>query len=445
MANNNVRFFKVEKLQTYLDLQPKDANSLYWVDETQSLYLADKLYGTGRIATDEFAGLLSAEDKAKLDALVAASGKINLTAVDGTINLVDTVDGKAIGVGLSAVEGNILSIKEDGLFASVDTKPIENRLTAVEGRLDPVEQDIKDIKESLAGGIYYRGSVPSYDDLPINAKQGDLYEVTADGSEWCFNGEKWFEYGTSHFVPVAGDGIVVDGSEIGVKIADESHGLTIVDGAMTMLLATTKQDGAMSKEDKAKLDAIQNTYIAKKYEITGAPEGTLVNYGENEIRIMCPDGAEYSLQNVGAGGDSNTYYVTFKTYAPSDDAVGYVEHLGGQSDAEILKDIKTDEYGRRYQPTWLGVAKYDESASTWAYYGKNSNDDHYIGWDYQIDWYNSDGVMIASDSLRINLSNEGCHHTIVPSYMADYAESSEIDALKATIASIEESYRWGEM
>ena len=271
MANNNVRFFKVAKLQTYLDLAVKDANGLYWVDETQSLYLADKLYGTGRIATEEFAGLLSAEDYKNLQELIIASS---------------------------------------------------------------------DVEASL----------------------GNIEKT---------------------------------------------------------------------------LDAIPNVYITKKYEITGVPVGTLVDYREKEIRIMCPNCVEYNLQNVGTGGDPNTYYVTFKTYVPSDDVVGYVEHLGGQHDAEILKDIKTDEYGRRYQPTWLGIAKYDAGSKMWSYYGEKSTSDHYIGWDYQIDWFNADNVMIASDNIRINLSNENCHNNNMPYYMNNYVTA---DAL----ADIQASFTWTE-
>ncbi len=433
--------FKIGTRAQFDAVVAKNQNTLYWLTDTQELYKGDILFGKGALASDTAAGLLSAEDYKKLQELIVSGGTVDLTPVDGSI----VIEDKKIGVSLSDVKGNILSIKSDGLFATVDTQPIDNRLTAVEGRLDPVEKDIANLKQSVVGAIRYVGSVPTYADLPTDAKQGDLYEVSSDGSEWCFNGNEWFEYGTSHFVPVAGAGIFVNGSEIGVKIAAESHGLTIVDGSMAMLLATAKQDGAMSKEDKAKLDAIPEVYVAKKFEITDAPAGTLVNYGEKEIRIMCPDGAEYNLQNVGAGGDSNTYYVTFKTYAPSDDAVGYIEHLGGQSDAEILKDIKTDAYGRRYQPTWLGVAKYDETTGTWNYYGKNSSADKFIGWDYQIDWYDANNVMIASDSIRINLSNEDCYHTIVPSYMADYVESSEIEALKATIAELEQVYSWSDM
>lgn len=164
------------------------------------------------------------------------------------------------------------------------------------------------------------------------------------------------------------------------------------------------------------MDACEKSHEKIKYEIADVPLGTLVKYLSNEIRIMCPVDAEFTKQSVGAGGDSNNYYMTFKTYAP-DNAVGYIEHLGDQVDKEILNDLKTDKYGRKYQPSWLAVAKYDEASDTWSYYGAKSTDEKYIGWNYQIDWYNADGVMIASDSIRINLSNEECHSSIEPYYI----------------------------
>ena len=49
-----------------------------------------------------------------------------------------------------------------------------------------------------------------------------------------------------------------------VKIADNSHGLVAVDGALTLTLATKDSDGAMSKEDKAFIDAIPDTYATSK-------------------------------------------------------------------------------------------------------------------------------------------------------------------------------------
>lgn len=172
-------------------------------------------------------------------------------------------------------------------------------------------------------------------------------------------------------------------------------------------------------EIETALDDVANashTHEKIKYEIEDVPVGTLIKYLSNEIRIMCPENVVWTKQSVGSNGDPNCYYATFKTYAPSDDVVGYIEHLGGQVDAEILKDLKTDKYGRKYQPTWLGIAKYDEATGEWSYYGANSSEERYIGWDYQIDWFNADDVMVASDSVRINLSNENCHNTNEPYY-----------------------------
>lgn len=175
------------------------------------------------------------------------------------------------------------------------------------------------------------------------------------------------------------------------------------------------------------VEAAMGEHLTKKYEIASVPEGTLVDYRESEIRVMVPTNSVFTKQAVGEGGDANSYYMTFKTYAYNDDAVGYIEHLNGQSDSEILTKFSIDEYGRRYQPTWLALAKYDESTDTWNYYGKNSSVNKYIGWDYQIDWYDANGVMIASDCIRINLSNENCHSSIEPYYVGTM--KNEVEAM----------------
>lgn len=244
--------FKIGTRAQFDAIVTKNQNTLYWLSDTQELYKGDVLFGKGAFATETASGLLSADDYKKLQELIVTGVTVDLVPVDGSI----VIEDKKIGVGLSAVDGNILSIKEDGLFAAVDTTPLTNRLSSVEGRLDDVELNIDNIALSLVGGIHYMGSVETYDDLPNDANQGDLYEVSSDGSEWCFNGSEWFEYGTSHFVPVAGAGISVNGSEISINISAESYGLTIIDGAIAMKLVTSEQDGAMSKEDKAKLDEI---------------------------------------------------------------------------------------------------------------------------------------------------------------------------------------------
>lgn len=201
MANNNVKFFKVALQATFDNLVLKDSNALYWIEETQRLYCGELLYGTGLTATEKAAGLLSSEDYIALKTLIAAGPASTLEPVDGSLGI---SDGK-IGVNVSKATNNLITVNSDGLFATVDLQPIEQRLTEVE--------------KQAVGGIRYKGSVPTVEDLPVDAVQGDMYEVVVDGSEWAFNGEKWFEYGTSHFVPVAGAGIDVNGSTISVKLS----------------------------------------------------------------------------------------------------------------------------------------------------------------------------------------------------------------------------------
>lgn len=247
--------FKIGTRAQFDAIVTKSETTLYWLNDTQELYKGDVLFGKGALASETAAGLLSAEDYKKLKELIATGGAVELAPVDGSI----VIEDKKIGVGLSAVEGNMLSIKDDGLFvAPVDLTGVQNRLTAVEGSIAQLQEDI-------IGGIRYKGAVATIDELPADAKQGDLYEVTDDGSEWCYNGEKWFEYGSAHFTPVAGNGIQVNGNEIAVNIAAESNGLTAVDGALTINLATADSAGAMSAADKAALDALIALKIAENY------------------------------------------------------------------------------------------------------------------------------------------------------------------------------------
>lgn len=218
------------------------------------------------------------------------------------------------------------------------------------------------------------------------------------------------------------DGIVYtfNGTEYKPQFVDNTAELETLDARVTA-----------NEEKIAKLESLSTQHARVKYEIASKPEGTLVDYFDKEIRVMCPANTEWVKQSVGAGGDANSYYMTFKTYVPNEDVVGYIEHLGDQVDSEILTDLKTDEYGRRYQPTWLALAKYDESTDTWTYHGTTSTTEKYVGWDYQIDWYNEEGVMIESDSIRINLSNEDCHSMIEPYYISKM--TSEITALKEAV------------
>lgn len=49
-----------------------------------------------------------------------------------------------------------------------------------------------------------------------------------------------------------------------LKLAEDSHGLAMVNDALTLNLATKNSDGAMSKEDKSIIDAIPDTYATSE-------------------------------------------------------------------------------------------------------------------------------------------------------------------------------------
>ena len=243
--------------------------------------------------------------------------------------------------------------------------------------------------------------------LPESGEVGKIYIFGEDGYFW--DGQKFINLCKPTDVSELDASIKALETLVEKKADSEEVNAQIAEAVSDAKAHADEEVAKLAEKSEALYDEI-------KYEVSDTPVGTLVNYFEKEIRVMCPSDAEFNKQNVGTGGDANCYYMTLKTYAPNDDVVGYIEHLGNQVDAEILTDLKTDEYGRKYQPTWLALAKYDD-ATGWNYYGKNSRKDRYIGWDYQIDWYDANNVKIASDSIRINLSNEECHSVIEPYYI----------------------------
>ena len=468
----NVKFYSVKLKSTFEALEVKDSLALYWIAETSELYKGDQLFGTGATATKEAAGLLSAEDKARLDDLVAASGTLNLTAVDGTINLFDTIGGKSIGVAISANKGNALVAVEDGLFVpvakevSIPEYEIEKQATADEGYSTSYK-----LKKTVNGESTYVGDtiniardmvlqsasmkVVEEDNIPYDgASVGDPY------IEMIFNDES----ASALYIPMkglvdvytAGTGIEIVDGRISVKIADKSNGLVAIDGALSIALATATSAGALSPVDKAFIDSIPDVYATiervkktteqVKYEISATPEGTLVNYGEKEIRVMCPANAKFVKQNVGNGGNANMYYMTFTTYAP-DGAVTFKEGDRGVIIDEVLDFENTagtgvDKYGRKYKNHWFALASYDTASDTWTYFGKNSSTKKYIGWDYVVEWYDANGVKIATDSIRINLSNENCHNNSMPYYMSNYATIAE---LENAVDEMNGNFSWGEL
>lgn len=93
-------------------------------------------------------------------------------------------------------------------------------------------------------------------DIGISAEPGNALTKKADG----------LYVGTSTSGNyAAGLGLQMVDGVFSVNLASDTHGLTAVDGALTINLATKDSDGAMSKEDKAFLDALRELNISTEY------------------------------------------------------------------------------------------------------------------------------------------------------------------------------------
>ena len=93
-------------------------------------------------------------------------------------------------------------------------------------------------------------------DIGISAEPGNALTKKADG----------LYVGTSTSGNyAAGLGLTLVDGIFSVKLASDTHGLTAVDGALTINIATANSDGAMSKEDKAFLDALKELNISTTY------------------------------------------------------------------------------------------------------------------------------------------------------------------------------------
>lgn len=464
MAGNNVRFYSVDLKSKYDALAQKDVLALYWIEETKELYKGDILYGTGSEASEKASGLLSSADYIELKKLIAAGGSVDLVPVDASIVM---SDGK-FGVQISKEANNGIELKTDGLYA-VKAEPVVVPEYTLEKQSTPTDGSAATYKLKRTVGeesSYVGDTIEINKDIAIKggtmetvveanvpyvgAAIGDPYIdlVLSDASE------------THLYIPCkelvdtvkAGQGIDVVDNTVSIKLsAVEGNALSIAsDGG----LFTPKCD--FTEVEKAILNSISDVYasigrvketaVQVEYEISSKPEGTLVNYGEKEIRVMCPANTVWKKQAVGNNGDSNKYYMGFKAYAP-ENAVSFKESERGVVSDEMFYFVDndfagTDEYGRKYSIVWLPLASYDESNDTWTYFGKNSSIEKYIGWDYVVEWYDANGICIKSDSIRINLSNEGCYHSSMPYYMSKYATEEKLNEV---ISEVQESMTWGEL
>lgn len=244
---------------TYLGLTERSSSALYFCTDTRELFKGDDLYSDGLRLVASYVALpafsvaadgilyfcedtgcgyvLNADrngwiavvhgvDNTTLE--IGDSGlmqvkSVPVSSVAGLDEYVGTIVKEAVGelnveVDFATVEkagivkpGKAFSVSEDGTL----------NLESVEiSQIAGLEERLSDLAAAQVGGVHYKGSVATVEDLPADAEQGDLYEVAEDNSEWCWNGEKWFEYGkTTNLAPIATasideDQFVIDADKI---------------------------------------------------------------------------------------------------------------------------------------------------------------------------------------------------------------------------------------
>jgi hypothetical protein len=145
-------------------------------------------------ATTEDAGLMSASDKAKLDG-IAAGAQVNVIeglTVGGTAL---TLTNKVGALGSAAAATVASSVAADA------TLPTGAAVQTYVNSLDfQTSTDVESaINAKIATAMDWKGTVA--DMAALNAisspKSGDVYHVTATGSEYAYNGSAWEELGVT--------------------------------------------------------------------------------------------------------------------------------------------------------------------------------------------------------------------------------------------------------
>lgn len=287
----NVRFLIATQAK-YDQLVKKNEYALYFCLDTQRLYKGDVLIGVGAEATTSAAGLLSAADKAKLDALVAGS-TVGLSPINPSIVITDETDGtKKIAVGISKKEGNLITVESDGLYAVAQPTPsyeIEKQEVATDGYSATYK-----LKKTVGDVASYCGTINIPKDKFLQSATINTVTETDNPYTGAVVGEKYFDFlfndaEQSHeYVPLkelvstqaytAGDGIQISDANV-----------------ISMALATETTPGAISAEDFKTLQTIPSTYIAKE-EIEAVKAEIKQDV---EATVGTPDASQFAVDENG--------------------------------------------------------------------------------------------------------------------------------------------------
>ena len=272
--------FKQGLESQFTAVEQKDVNTLYWLTDTQEVYKGDIRFASGRVATENNDGLMSAEDKAKLDDL-AAGTVAGLTPVDATIVIADGESGeKTIGVQVSAEPGNALEVKTDGLYV---------------GSTDSADYAIKKLDETAEGYAASYQLQKTVDGVP--SLVGDVINIPKD---------LVLQSGSLQVVETA------DQPYTGAQVGDPYLDLVLNDASSTHIYVPMK--GIVDTE------ALKDTYVTNG--LTSLSEGAAANnilaaIGSYDKLLAAINANKIIVDHVEYGGTDYNPKVAIYTYATS--------------------------------------------------------------------------------------------------------------------------------
>ena len=405
----NVKFFFSSTLDKYLSLAEKNPLALYFItDEVTGqnyLFKGDELIAAGHEASEQYAGLMSAADKKKLDAL-AVGGMQGLSPVDGTIVVTDVSEGiKGVSVAVSKQSDNALVAVEDGLFVPkaqeivLPEYAIEKQEVATEGFAATYK-----LKKTIGEEVAYVGDeINIAKDLVL--KSAAMQTVTEenvpyDGAvvgdpyiEMIFNDEST----SALHIPMkglvdtytSGEGINIVDGKISVKLsAVDGNILSIADDGG---LFASISECAFTPVEKAQLATVSMLYATKDEvdeKIARAIESNNMVWEElDSIVGVARIGNEYyetipaALKAAKAGDTVNLIAGTYNGIEFTDSTASNLTIVGGEGVyVKKIRLVDTANYGCPDNLTLKNIA------------------------------FNGEGITASNDEIN-NLSVVGCAFT----------------------------------
>lgn len=257
-------------------------------------------------------------------------------------------------------------------------------------------------------------SAETLNDFPVKGAVDKIYRATKEKKIYQWNADE-NKYELLNSTDIDSDTLYQMVTEAVSKVLDE-----IVEEKLEQ--AEKRFDEKLEDFEKDLDEKLSKVESVARYDVFSKPEGTLVSLKQDEIRVMCPKNTVWTKQVNGA--DANKYYIGLKIYAPSEEIHSFKEDTKEFIEDQTMYYFENnsfagvEENGRKFSIVWLPVALYNEETQSWTYYGEKSSTKKYVGWYYTVEWYDVNGKLVDTDSIRINLSNEDCHYNIEPYYMS---------------------------